>query len=158
MRRTVSAIAFLVILSGCTSYTHTEQANSQIAFGSEVAQQGLWREAHVPLRAGVAKEPNNARAHNNLAVALEASGEYARALEEYKKALELEPNDNYIRRNYARFAEFYTSYTRTTGKARQWLVGASRSAAPVRASLAAAVAASPRRLSALRPRASPRSA
>ena len=50
-------------------------------------------------------------------VALEASGEFARALGEYKKALELDPNDSYIRRNYARFAEFYTSYTRTTGKA-----------------------------------------
>ena len=47
----------------------------------------------------------------------EASGEFARALAEYKKALELDPNDSYIRRNYARFAEFYTSYTRTTGKA-----------------------------------------
>ena len=50
-------------------------------------------------------------------VALEASGEYARALGEYKRALELDPKDTYIRRNYARFAEFYTSFTRTTGKA-----------------------------------------
>jgi tetratricopeptide (TPR) repeat protein len=65
----------------------------------------------------IAREPGNARAHNNLAVALEATGEFARALAEYKKALELGPNDSYIRRNYARFAEFYTSYTRTTGKA-----------------------------------------
>jgi Tfp pilus assembly protein PilF len=115
MRRTVSAIAFLVILSGCTSYTHTERANSQIAFGSEVAKQGLWREAQFRFEQAIAKEPGNARAHNNLAVALEATGEFARALEEYKKALALGPNDNYIRRNYARFAEFYTSYTRTSG-------------------------------------------
>jgi Tfp pilus assembly protein PilF len=117
IRRSVSSIAFLVILSGCTSYTHTEKANSQIAFGSEVAKQGLWREAQFRFEQAIAKEPNNARAHNNLAVALEATGEFARALEEYKKALQLGPNDNYIRRNYARFAEFYTSYTRTTGKA-----------------------------------------
>ena len=63
------------------------------------------------------REPKNARAHNNLAVALEATGDFAAALAEYKKALDLDPGDDYIRRNYARFAEFYTSFTRTTGKA-----------------------------------------
>ena len=117
MRRTAAAITFLVVVTGCASYSHTEKANSQIAFGSEVAKQGLWREAQFRFEQAIAKDPNNARAHNNLAVALEATGEFARALEEYKKALQLGPNDNYIRRNYARFAEFYTSYTRTTGKA-----------------------------------------
>ena len=117
MRRTAAAITFLFVVTGCTSYTHTEKANSQIAFGSEVAKQGLWREAQFRFEQAIAKDPTNARAHNNLAVALEATGEFARALEEYKKALQLGPNDNYIRRNYARFAEFYTSYTRTTGKA-----------------------------------------
>ena len=117
MRRRVSVIALVVIVSGCTSYTHTEKAKSQIAFGSEVARKGLWREAQFRFEQAINKEPSNARAHNNLAVALEATGEFARALEEYKKALQLDPNDNYIRRNYARFAEFYTSFTRTTGKA-----------------------------------------
>jgi Flp pilus assembly protein TadD len=112
-----SILAAALALPACAGYTHTEKAKSQIAFGSEVARKGLWREATFRFEQAVAKEPNNARAHNNLAVALEASGEYARALGEYKKALELQPNDNYIRRNYARFAEFYTSYTRTSGKA-----------------------------------------
>jgi Flp pilus assembly protein TadD len=111
------AFAVMLIAAGCASYSHTEQAASQIAFGADVARKGLWREAAFRFEQAVAKEPNNPRAHNNLAVALEASGEFARALAEYKKALELDPNDNYIRRNYARFAEFYTSYTRTTGKA-----------------------------------------
>ncbi len=50
-------------------------------------------------------------------MSLEASGDFAQALAEYKKALEIDPNNNYIRRNYARFAEFYTAYTKTTGKA-----------------------------------------
>jgi tetratricopeptide (TPR) repeat protein len=111
------AAALLLIASGCTSYSQTERAKSQIAFGSEVARKGLWREAVFRFEQAIAKEPANARAHNNLAVALEATGEFARALEEYKKALQLDPNDSYIHRNYARFAEFYTSYTRTTGKA-----------------------------------------
>lgn len=111
------AAALLLIASSCASYSQTERARSQIAFGSEVARKGLWREAVFRFEQAIAKEPGNARAHNNLAVSLEATGEFARALEEYKKALQLDPNDSYIRRNYARFAEFYTSYTRTTGKA-----------------------------------------
>ncbi len=102
---------------GCAGYSRTDKAASQLAFGTEVARKGLWREASFRFEQAIAREPNNARAHNNLAVALEATGEYARALGEYKRALELDPKDTYIRRNYARFAEFYTSYTRTTGKA-----------------------------------------
>jgi len=100
-----------------TSYSHTERAQTQLAFGTDVAKQGHWREAAFRFEQAIAKEPGNARAHNNLAVAMEANGDFARALAEYKKALELDPNNEYIRRNYARFAEFYTSYTKTTGKA-----------------------------------------
>ena len=124
MRRCTGwVIGLLVVASGClsafgcASYTRTDRAQSQIAFGSEVARKGLWREAAFRFEQAIVREPGNARAHNNLAVALEATGEFARALAEYKKALDLGPNDSYIRRNYARFAEFYTSYTRTTGKA-----------------------------------------
>ena len=111
------AIAAALLQAACSSYSATEKPSSQIAFGAEVARQGHWREAVFRFEAALKKEPANARAHNNLAVSLEATGDYARALAEYKKALDLAPNDNYIRRNYARFAEFYTSYTRTTGKA-----------------------------------------
>jgi Flp pilus assembly protein TadD len=121
MKRTrctlVLALAALPLAAGCGGYSRPESAEAQLSFGSAVAKKGLWREAAFRFQQAVTKEPNNARARNNLAVALEASGEYARALAEYKKALELDPGDNYIRRNYARFAEFYTSYTRTTGKA-----------------------------------------
>jgi len=109
--------AALLTASGCGSTSRPESAEAQLSFGSRVAKKGLWREAAFRFQQALRKEPNNARAHNNLAVALEASGDYAGALTEYKKALELDPNDSYIRRNYARFAEFYTSYTRTTGKA-----------------------------------------
>jgi Flp pilus assembly protein TadD len=114
--RTV-VLSLLIVAGACTSYSHTEKASTQIAFGTAVAKKGLWREAAFRYEQAVQKAPDNARAHNNLAVALEASGDFARALTEYKRALEIDPNNNYIRRNYARFAEFYTSYTKTTGKA-----------------------------------------
>jgi Tfp pilus assembly protein PilF len=116
-RRVGLIVAFLLVAAGCTSYSRTDSAASQIAFGANVARRGLWREAAFRFEQAIVREPGNARAHNNLAVALEATGEYARALTEYKKALDLDPNDTHVRRNYARFAEFYTSYTRTTGKA-----------------------------------------
>src|ERR1700738_3917001 len=109
MRSMGFAVRLLVVASGFfpasgrPSYTQTDRAKSQIAFGSEVARKGLWREAAFRFEQAIAKDPKNARAHNNLAVALEATGEFARALAEYKKALELDPNDNHIRRNYARF-------------------------------------------------------
>ena len=110
-------LTFLLVAGACTSYKHPERAETQMKFGTDVAKKGLWREAAFRYEQAIAKAPDNAHAHNNLAVALEANGDFARALAEYKKALELDPNNNYIRRNYARFAEFYTSYTKTTGKA-----------------------------------------
>ena len=117
LKKAALVVGIALLTVACGSYARTEKAETQISFGSAVARKGLWREAAFRFEKAVEKEPNNARAHNNLAVALEASGEFARALGEYKRALELDPNDSYIRRNYARFAEFYTSYTRTTGKA-----------------------------------------
>jgi Flp pilus assembly protein TadD len=113
----IAVLSLLLVAGACSSYTHPEKPATQVAFGTAVAKKGLWREAAFRYEQAVAKDPNNARTHNNLAVSLEASGDFARALAEYKKALEISPNDNYIRRNYARFAEFYTAYTKTTGKA-----------------------------------------
>lgn len=116
-RVVAASVAAALLSAACTSYSATEKPSSQLAFGAEVARKGHWREAAFRFEQALKRDPKNARAHNNLAVSLEATGEYSRALTEYKKALELAPNDNYVRRNYARFAEFYTSYTRTTGKA-----------------------------------------
>ncbi|MEP6471266.1 MAG: tetratricopeptide repeat protein [Acidobacteriota bacterium] len=117
LRKFALVVGAAVIAVGCSSYSRTDKAQTQISFGTSVARRGLWREAAFRFERAVQQEPNNARAHNNLAVALEAEGEFSRALAEYKRALELDSGDSYIRRNYARFAEFYTSYTRTTGKA-----------------------------------------
>ena len=116
-RGAAAVLTLLLVASACTSYQNTDRASTQLSFGTDVAKEGHWREAAFRFEQAIAKDPSNARAHNNLAVAMEANGDFARALAEYKKALELEPNNEYIRRNYARFAEFYTSYTKTTGKA-----------------------------------------
>ena len=61
-RWTGLVIAVFLFVSGCTSYSNTENAKSQIAFGARVARQGLWREAAFRFEQAIARDPNNARA------------------------------------------------------------------------------------------------
>ncbi|MCL4817551.1 MAG: tetratricopeptide repeat protein [Vicinamibacteria bacterium] len=89
---------FLLLAAGPT-------ADQEIAFGIEVAQKGLWREARLRFEKAAAREPGNASAQNNLAIALEQSGEFERARAAYEKALELKPGDVYIQQNYDLFRE-----------------------------------------------------
>lgn len=77
---------------------------------------GILAGGAVPLQHAVALDPNDARAHNDLAIALEAIGEFGAAFDEYKKALSLAGNDKSIKQNYTKFAEFYTAYTKRVGK------------------------------------------
>jgi Tfp pilus assembly protein PilF len=45
-------------------------------------------------------------AHNNLAVAYEANGDFDNAMKEYREALRLDRSNQYIQKNYSRFVEF----------------------------------------------------
>ena len=53
----------------------------------------------------MALDPQSAEAHNDLAVALEQQGEFARAREAFEKALKLAPGSIYIQQNYDLFRE-----------------------------------------------------
>lgn len=77
-----------------------------------MAKKGHWREALFRFEKAAAMKPEDAEIQNNLAVAYEAVGESARALAVYRRALELAPDDVKIKRNYARFAEYYTGAQR----------------------------------------------
>jgi Tfp pilus assembly protein PilF len=79
-----------------------------------MARKGFWREALYRYEKAAALHPDNPEVQNNLGVAYESIGETARALAAYKKALELAPQDSKIKRNYARFAEYYTSVQRAS--------------------------------------------
>jgi len=50
--------------------------------------------------------PDYAMAHNNLAVAYEANGDYDNALKEYRESLRLDRSNQYVQKNYSRFVEF----------------------------------------------------
>jgi len=80
-------------------------AKSQVQFGIDVAQRGLWREAIYRWERAVQIDPNYAEAYNDLAVAYEHEGQLDKARKAYEKALELAPNNTQIRQNYELFKE-----------------------------------------------------
>jgi Tfp pilus assembly protein PilF len=103
------ALAVLLI-AACSSSAPRTSAKSQLSFGAQMAQRGLWNEALFRFRQAEQLGSSNPRVWNNLAVAYEATGNYDEALKSYRKALELAPGDLEIKRNYSRFVEFYQSF------------------------------------------------
>jgi Flp pilus assembly protein TadD len=106
----------IFLVSGSSVFSEekpAEAAKQQVAFGIEVAQLGLWKEAVYRWSRAVELDPESARARNNLAVAHEQMGEFDEANQQYEKALELEPNNIYIRQNYELFREAYERKKRT---------------------------------------------
>lgn len=89
---------------GRTSY------EEQLQFGVQMARLGLWKEALFRFQQADKLSPDNGRVLNNIAVALEAAGRYEDALAAYQRAIRLDPANADLKRNYARFAEFYQSF------------------------------------------------
>ena len=80
-------------------------AKSQVEFGMDVAQRGLWREAIYRWQRAVEIDPTYSAAYNDLAVAYEHEGQLDKARQAYEKALEIDPNNAQIRQNYELFKE-----------------------------------------------------
>lgn len=83
---------------------------TQLEFGVEMAQRGLWSEALFRFRKAQEQRPNDPRVLNNMAIAFEALGQFEPALEHYQDALKGDPNNRDLRRNYSRFVEFYRAF------------------------------------------------
>ena len=75
-----------------------------------MAKRGLWSEALFRFRRADLEDPGNPRILNNLAVAYEAVGDFDSAMEYYKRAVEMAPGNAELKRNYARFVEFYQGF------------------------------------------------
>jgi len=102
----LTVVALLLIAIGCGTSGDTTKAETQSQFGVRMAKMNLWREAMFRFRRAVDIDPNDAQAHNNLAVALEAVGDFDGAAKEYREALRLDRSDQHIQKNYSRFVEF----------------------------------------------------
>lgn len=112
--------AAFIVLSCCATLAGACSANSgnsrngqsaaELKFGVDMARRGLWSEALFRFHEAELSDPQNPHVQNNLGVAYEASGNFDRALEHYKRALQLSPNNREVRSNYARFVEFYQSF------------------------------------------------
>ncbi len=85
-------------------------AKDQLEFGVQMAQRGLWSEALFRFRQADTLDPDNPEVLNNLAISYEALGLFEKALEHYRRALEGAPDKRTVRRNYARFVEFYQAF------------------------------------------------
>lgn len=105
-----------LVFAACSGYGKPDAPATDLAFGVDMAKRGLWNEAMFRFQAAARAEPQNPRVQSNLGVAYEAQGNFEKALEHYKQALQLAPDDKQIRANYARFVEFYQAYKNPAGK------------------------------------------
>ena len=98
--------AAVVMAAGCASRSDVTKHQTQDNFGVRMAKMNLWREAMFRFRRAVEINPSDAMAHNNLAVAYEANGDFDGARKEYLEALKLDRSNAYIQKNYSRYVEF----------------------------------------------------
>jgi type IV pilus assembly protein PilF len=99
-------LACAVVVSASPSFADARtDAKSQVEFGINVAQKGLWREAIYRWEKAVELDPSYAAGFNDLAIGYEHEGQLEKARRAYDKALELDPNNAQIRQNYDLFKE-----------------------------------------------------
>src|SRR5213080_3475875 len=105
-RKMIPTLALIVFASACSHHQDLQKPQAQDNFGVQAAKMNLWREALFRFQRAVEIDPQDAMAHNNLAVAWEANGDFEKARKEYLEALKLDKSNTYIQKNYSRFVEF----------------------------------------------------
>jgi Tfp pilus assembly protein PilF len=114
--RVAAFLVFIAAVSTTPLYADARgDAKAQVAFGIDVAQKGLWREAIYRWEKAAEIDPSYAAAYNDLAIGYEQLGRFADARKAYEKALEAEPNNTFIRNNYDQFRENYDRLNRRRG-------------------------------------------
>jgi len=103
----IVALLLVLVAGGCSS-SGAGPSETQEKFGVRMAKMNLWREAMFRFQRAVEMNPEDAMAHNNLAVALEANGDFEGAGKAYREAMRLDKSNQFIQKNYSRFVEFTT--------------------------------------------------
>ena len=102
----VALVAFAATVAAAPSFADAKSdAKSQVEFGINVAQRGLWREAIYRWQKATELDPTYVAAYNDLAIAYEHEGQLDKARKAYEKAIELDPNNTQVRQNYELFKE-----------------------------------------------------
>ncbi len=94
-------ISLCLALSSCATISPdgaTVDEYNQFAIRSAKSQ--LWNEAIFRWKQVLEIQPKNAHVHNNLGVGYEALGKIGQAIEFYKQASQLDPDNKYYRYNY----------------------------------------------------------
>ena len=103
--RVAAFVVFLAAASVPLLADARGDAKAQVAFGMDVAQKGLWREAIYRWEKAVEIDPTYAAAFNDLAIGYEHEGQLEKARKAYEKALEIDPGNAQIRQNFELFKE-----------------------------------------------------
>ena len=99
-------VAFAAAVSASPAFADAKsEAKSQVEFGINVAQRGLWREAIYRWQKATELDPAYVAAYNDLAIAYEHEGQLDKARKAYETAIELDPNNAQVRQNYELFKE-----------------------------------------------------
>src|SRR5260370_35135675 len=101
-RKMVPTVALFLFASACSPPQDLTKPATQDNFGVQMARMNLWREALFRFERAVEINPSDAMAHNILAVAWEANGDFEKARKEDLEALKLDRTNQYIQKNYSR--------------------------------------------------------
>jgi Flp pilus assembly protein TadD len=116
MRTRFAVLAVLLVAMAAPALADSRiEAKSQVEFGINVAEKGLWREATIHWEEATKIDPNYAEAWNDLGVAYEQLGRFEDARKAYEKAIKLEPNNQMVRQNYDLFREIYDRAKKRNG-------------------------------------------
>lgn len=92
--RVILLIIVIFLISNCSLHKTTN-----FEFANKLAKMNLWEEALYRWKKELNNGNKSAAIYNNIAIAYEKKGKYELALEYYKKALKLEPTNEYIKTN-----------------------------------------------------------
>jgi Flp pilus assembly protein TadD len=115
-RAVIGALLLAGVVAAPSAADERDEAKDQVKFGIKVAQLGLWREALAHWERAVKLDPTYAPAYNNLAIGYEQQGDFEKARNAYQKALELNPNNQYIKQNYELFREINDRTNKQDGR------------------------------------------
>lgn len=116
VRSVIAAVLLVVAVAAPATADDRDEAKNQVQFGIRVAQLGLWREALAHWERAAKLDPTYAPAYNNMAIGYEHQGEFEKARNAYEKALELNPDNAYIKQNYELFKEINDRTNKQDGR------------------------------------------